>query len=84
MNFDINKQETTYLATDSVVFKKTKEAFGGLSNMAAGYPIKINRVPILTSEALYQACRFPLLPEIQQLILDAKSPMAAIKSLIQV
>lgn len=77
MNFLINNQETNYLAADSVVFLKTKEAFGGLSNMAAGYPIKINRVPILTSEALYQACRFPSLPEVQKLILDAKSPMAA-------
>jgi hypothetical protein len=63
MNFDINNQETKYLANDSITFKKTKDPFGGLSNMAAGYLIKINRVPILTTEALYQACRFPALPE---------------------
>jgi ribA/ribD-fused uncharacterized protein len=77
MNIDINNQEITYLANESITFKKTKDPFGGLSNMAAGYPLKINRVQILTSEALYQACRFPALPEVQKLILDAKSPMAA-------
>ena len=40
-----------------VVVYKTKEVFGGLSNMASGYPLQINGVCILTTEALYQACR---------------------------
>jgi ribA/ribD-fused uncharacterized protein len=62
---------------DCIVFFKTKEAFGGLSNMAAGFPLQINGVNILTSEALYQACRFPHRPEIQAEIIDQKSPMAA-------
>jgi putative DNA methylase len=61
----------------SVVFLKTKEAFGGLSNMAAGFPIRVNGVRVLTSEALYQACRFPHRPEIQRLIIEQTSPMTA-------
>ncbi|ROZ69463.1 NADAR family protein [Ramlibacter sp. WS9] len=51
--------------------------FGGLSNMAAGYPLHVNGVRILTSEALYQACRFPHLPEVQALIIAQQSPMTA-------
>ena len=62
---------------DSAVFLKTKEKFGGLSNMAGGYPLKVNGIPIRTSEALYQACRFPHKPELQRLIIEQKSPMTA-------
>jgi ribA/ribD-fused uncharacterized protein len=39
--------------------------------------LSINGIRILTSEALYQACRFPHLPEVQKLIIGQKSPMAA-------
>lgn len=62
---------------DRVVFFKTKDKFGGLSNMAGGFPLCVNGIDILTSEALYQACRFPHMPEIQQLIIEQRSPMAA-------
>lgn len=67
----------TYSAADCVVFRKTAAAFGGLSNMAPGYPLQINGVRIRTSEALYQACRFPHDPELQRLIIEQRSPMAA-------
>jgi N-glycosidase YbiA len=70
-------EERIYSYRNSIVFKKTKEEFGGLSNMAAGYPIIINGVKIRTSEALYQCCRFPHLPEIQRIIINEKSPMTA-------
>lgn len=66
-----------YERATSVVFLKTREAFGGLSNMASGFPLKINGVRIFTSEALYQACRFPYRPEVQQLIIRQASPMTA-------
>lgn len=66
-----------YFRQECVVFRKTKEQFGGLSNMAAGYPLRINGIRILTSEALYQACRFPHLPEVQRLIISQSSPMTA-------
>ena len=61
----------------SVVFLKTSEPFGGLSNMAGGYPLYVQGVRIRTSEALYQACRFPHLPHVQRLIIEQASPMTA-------
>lgn len=72
-----NDQIRIYDRTDSIVFLKTKEAFGGLSNMAGGFPLCVNGIPIRTSEALYQACRFPHLPEVQRLIIEQRSPMTA-------
>jgi ribA/ribD-fused uncharacterized protein len=67
----------TYVRAKVVVFHKTKDEFGGLSNMAAGFDLRVNNVSILTAEALYQACRFPHCPGIQQEIIDQRSPMTA-------
>lgn len=67
----------TYVRSEVVVVYKTKESFGGLSNMASGYPLHINGVRILTSEALYQACRFPHIPDVQREIIGQHSPMTA-------
>ncbi|HEV7660943.1 MAG TPA: NADAR family protein [Allosphingosinicella sp.] len=67
----------TYHRGDVIAFRKTNEVFGGLSNMAPGYPIRIFDVRIATAEALYQACRFPHLPEVQKLIIAQTSPMTA-------
>lgn len=61
----------------SIVFLKTNERFGGLSNMAPGFPLLVNDIRIRTSEALYQACRFPHMPEVQHLIIEQTSPMTA-------
>ena len=61
----------------SAVFLKTKERYGALSNMAGGFPLRVNGVDIRTSEALYQACRFPHLPKIQDKIIAERSPMTA-------
>lgn len=80
-HFSINQPENnllrTYVRGEAVVVYKTKEDFGGLSNMASGYPLQINCVRILTTEALYQACRFPHLPEVQREIIGQHSPMTA-------
>jgi type I restriction enzyme, S subunit len=70
-------ERRTYHQASSAVFLKTKEAFGGLSNMAGGYPLEVNGIHILTAEALYQACRFPHLPDVQRLIIGQNSPMTA-------
>ena len=72
-----NHQLRTYRRADSAVFLKTKEKYGGLSNMAGGFPLVVNDIKVRTSEALYQACRFPHMPEIQRLIIEQKSPMTA-------
>jgi type I restriction enzyme, S subunit len=70
-------QIRTYQRTESVVFLKTDAPFGGLSNMAGRFPLRVNGTRILTSEALYQACRFPHRPEVQRLIIEQASPMTA-------
>jgi type I restriction enzyme S subunit len=70
-------QVRTYDPAASVVFLKTNERFGGLSNMAPGFPLRVNGVRIRTAEALYQACRFPHLPDVQRKIIDEHSPMTA-------
>ena len=66
-----------YKKSESAVFRKTTEKWGGLSNMASGFPLSINGVFIRSSEALYQACRYPNLPEIQEKIILQSSPMTA-------
>ncbi|MCP3779372.1 NADAR family protein [Paenibacillus sp. Lou8.1] len=72
-----NPEKKLYSRQNSIVFKKTKEPYGAMSNMAPGFPISINGVKILTSEALYQACRFPHLPNVQKEIISQNSPMTA-------
>lgn len=69
--------ERTYKKNEVVLFRKTKEAFGGLSNMAPGFSVRVNGVIISSVEALYQACRYPLFPEIQESIIKENSPMTA-------
>lgn len=66
-----------YKPGDVIVFNKTREQWGELSNMAAGFPLVVAGLEWLTSEALYQACRFPRLPDVQELLRVQKSPMAA-------
>jgi predicted NAD-dependent protein-ADP-ribosyltransferase YbiA (DUF1768 family) len=68
---------TGYRRTECATFRKTKERFGGLSNMASGYPVVVNGLVIPSSEALYQACRFPHLPDVQRVILAQTNPMVA-------
>lgn len=77
MSSEINNKLREYLRSESVVVHKTKESFGGLSNMAAGFPLRINGFRVPTSEALYQACRFPDLPDVQREIIAQHSPMTA-------
>ncbi len=67
----------TYLIDETIAFRKTTLPFGGLSNMAPGYPLVINGYSIRSSEALYQICRFPEYPTIQKQIVLEKSPMIA-------
>jgi ribA/ribD-fused uncharacterized protein len=61
----------------NAVFRKTRDPWGGFSNMCAGYPITIDGITVRTSEALYQALKFPTHPDIQELVISQRSPMAA-------
>lgn len=67
----------TYKISESVTFAKTTAKFGGFSNMASGYSLFVNEINIPSSEALYQACKFPLYPKIQEEIINASNAMFA-------
>jgi ribA/ribD-fused uncharacterized protein len=71
------RSEAGTLHDGCAVFFTVDGEFGGLSNMAGGYPLRVGGVPVGSSEALYQACRFPHRPEWQQEIISQASPMAA-------
>ncbi|MGX9416659.1 NADAR family protein [Vibrio sp. WJH972] len=71
------KELKQYDIKNAAAFKKTTEQWGELSNMCAGFPVVVNNVPIKSVEALYQACRFPYHPDIQEKILVQSSPMTA-------
>ena len=73
----ISSQARAYDPLRSIAFRKTKERYGGLSNMASGFPIVVNGIRIPTTEALYQACRYPNRPDVQRLIIGQRSPMTA-------
>lgn len=67
----------SYRQDEVAGFLKTRERFGGLSNMAAGYLIKVNDLQFDSSEALYQACRFPDDPDLQAALAGLTSPLEA-------
>ncbi|MBN1185367.1 MAG: NADAR family protein [Bacteroidales bacterium] len=66
-----------YPKDSCIVFRKTKEKYGGLSNMASGFPICLGKIYLKSSEALYQSLRYPEFPNIQQEIILQRSPMTA-------
>jgi ribA/ribD-fused uncharacterized protein len=66
-----------YNPAECVVFHRTTEAFGGLSNMATGYSLFVNQENIANTEILYQICRYPLFPAIQAEIIAQQNPKQA-------
>lgn len=72
----INYSTNIYELSQVVAFSKTKELYGGLSNMAGGFPIVLEGISIRNSEALYQAFRYPANPEVQEILLKQASPIA--------
>lgn len=70
-------KERLYRRTDVVSFRTTSGIHGGLSNMAPGFPVILNGTRIRSVEALYQALRFPHLPDAQREIIQQHSPMTA-------
>lgn len=59
------------------VFFKVHDRFGGLSNMSGRFPAKVNGLFFGSSEALYQACKFPEDPGLQAEIGRKASPLFA-------
>jgi ribA/ribD-fused uncharacterized protein len=62
---------------DCVVFFNVGEEWGEFSNMHNDFPLRVGGVPVGSSEALYQAMRFPHRPDWQREVLDAPHAMQA-------
>ena len=75
----MNPNVREYQTKNVITFAKTNGRFGALSNMAPGFNLFINEVNIQSSEILYQACRFPLFPNIQEEIIRTQNPINAKK-----
>ena len=58
-----------------IFFRRIKAKWGGLSNTAEGYPLFINNILVRSSEALYQAMKFPQFPDIQLQVISQTNPM---------
>jgi ribA/ribD-fused uncharacterized protein len=71
------QQTTLYNPAQVITFRKTSEAFGGLSNMAPNFTVQVSGVNFFTVEHLYQVCKFPLFPLIQLEIIKERSPITA-------
>lgn len=69
--------ERIYNKHEVVSFARTRGHYGGLSNMSQEYVMFVNEIPIHSVEALYQACKYPLYPEIQEEIIAENNPMEA-------
>jgi type I restriction enzyme S subunit len=73
----VNWESNGQIFTNVAVVYKVNEEFGGLSNMHNGYPLRLGSLTIRSSEALYQACRYPHRPDWQREILAAPHAMRA-------
>ena len=67
----------TYDPAVCAVFRTLDGPFGALSNFSSDFPTEVAGCIAETTEALYQACRYPQLPDLQRKILDQKTPMEA-------
>jgi len=68
---------TTYDVDACAVFFRTRDPFGGFSNMSSSFPVYANGTFFGSSEALYQACRFPHLPDVQAEIMQQNNGLLA-------
>lgn len=66
---------TSYPIAQAAAFRQSKACWGGFSNMSEDYPLTVNGVAFQTSEALFQAMKFPHRPEAQQQIIAEKNPL---------
>ena len=73
----MSMQQRQYNIEQVVTFAKVTGRYGGLSNMSSEYPMFVNEVCIPSVEALYQALKFPLQPQIQFEIVKESNAMRA-------
>lgn len=67
----------SYEVANVAAFHRVRDRFGAFSNMASGYPVRFGGAEANSSEAFYQALRFPDLPGFQAEILSATNPILA-------
>ena len=70
-------QPSQYLQHQVACFRRSKEQHGDLSNMTHGFPLEVNATAFQSSEALYQALKYPRNPGAQAAIGKARSGMDA-------
>ena len=68
-------EDRSYVKNEVASFLRTSEIFGAFSNMHSGFPMEISGLQVPSTEAFYQAMKFPHLPDFQQEILDQKTPV---------
>lgn len=68
---------TTYKAGEFAGFLRSKDHFGGFSNMHQGFPFSIGIIDVDSTESLYQALRYPLHPDHQRYVLAANFSLGA-------
>lgn len=73
----VEMKEKEYKVSECVSFRRSKDTYGCFSNMAGGFPLVVNGTRIRTSEALYQSCRYPHIPELQREIIAENNPIKA-------
>ena len=73
----ISPEVQEYRLTECCSFQKAEGTWGSLSNLSTKHPYKLNGVQINTTEALFQALRFPDYPVTQELVLLPLSPVQA-------
>lgn len=64
-----------YKLDEAAAFRNTRETFGAFHNPAAGFPLIVEGIEIGSSEAYYQAMRFPDAPDIQRAVLAETVPI---------
>jgi ribA/ribD-fused uncharacterized protein len=69
---------TVYRRDECAVFHRNSDRFAPLGNMVQ-WPLIVGGMRFRSSEALYQACRFPHRPDIQELIIAARGALVAKK-----
>lgn len=67
--------DNTYNANECILLNQTK-MLRRLFNITAGFPLQVNDISIPTVEVLYQLCRFPDRPDIQEEIISCESLIA--------
>ena len=66
-----------YRTDRCATLRRDSDAYGRFSNSHTAYPLLVAGLHIRTAEHLYEACRFPTYPKVQQAILDEPNPMRA-------